>query len=86
MLVQHSIAYEFMSVFGFGNTCPFSVVFPAGSSGQLLQLLLKLELASPTRKALITLPSFSFASLAHIYDMQCDVMSCIDIGKGLMEG
>lgn len=35
-------------------------------------------LAGPTRKALITLPSFSFASLARIYEMECDVISCID--------
>lgn len=35
-------------------------------------------LAGPTRKALITLLSFSFASLARIYEMQCDVISCID--------
>ena len=45
-------------------------------------------LAGPTRKALITLLSFSFASLARIYEMQCDVSSCIDSQRidGKMKG
>ena len=45
-------------------------------------------LAGPTRKALITLLSFSFASLARIYEMQCDVISCIDSQRidGKMKG